>query len=1008
MFSKVYMRRAVGGLSAVLLSVLPTIAVAQPTQVAAGEAGSPGVSPRPDDPSTPPPSVTRRPGVKAPADEVDPELEGATDDTAGAVDDTAGAVDDTAGASDDTPPPPDPNAADASAAAEAAAKGFTGVRGTVVDAKTGEGLIEAQVQVVKGGKKATAITEVDGSFELELPPGEYELRVFTALYAGQRVKITVDAGTAEKVDVKLVPEEGSTEEVLVEAKIEKRTEAAQLQIRRRAVTVSDTISAQEISKTPDSSAGDAVKRVVSVTLIDGKYVALRGLEGRYVTTLLNGVVLPSPEPDRNAVPLDLFPTSLLSNLTVIKSYSAEFPGQFGGGTLLIETNSYPDDLEVKLSVGTSVSTTATGQEHLYQPSPGSSGFFGFDSGARALPSAVPTDRAVMGNASETESVGEAFRNEWSPEAETVWPNLTLGATVGNSNRFAGKRLGYLVSGSFRRGFTLREGVSRKTAVTDDGVTPTDDLRYQLGEQEATIGTLANVGFEIDRNNSIGLFGLYTHVGESTGLSSNGFSERENADIEVNRLQFVERALSFGQLTGFHRAPAAANLELRWQGNLATTARDELDSRDTTRVYDNVNQAYTFESQPGSGQRYFSFLDDLSYGGGADLTLPLSIFKLRAGATAQLTDRDFDGRRFRYRFVGDDPTVLQQPIEQMLGADNIGTAFRFQEDTLQEDVYEAGLDVYGGFGIAEAQLGSRLRAIGGLRFERSIQSLSNGTPLAVSGQVVDVERTDDDFLPTANLVYALTPQMNVRAAYSKTLVRPRFRELAPFLFFDYVRRRSISGNPNLLNTLIHNADLRWEWFTGDSGVFAVSGFYKRFQDPIEQVAANADQGDATFRNASSADLVGGEIEARTSLGILAPALRDLRVGANVAAMWSSVELAPGSELNTSQERPMYGQSPYVVNLNLEYANPKILDVNLLYNVIGKRITDVGVDRVPDTYEQPFHRLDIVASRRLGADLKLKLSVANLLSQDVELTQSNVVVSSYQPGVSFSLGLDWSPQ
>jgi TonB-dependent receptor len=1004
MFRTLYKSQAVVGISALLVSLLPATVTAQPTQVAAGDVGAAGVGPRPDDPSSPPPSVTRRPGVKAPADEVDPELEGATDDTAGAVDDTAGAVDDTAGAADDTTPPPaDPNAADASAADEAAAKGFTGVRGTVVDASTGEGLIEAQVQVVKGGKKATAITEVDGSFELELPPGEYELRVFTALYAGQRVKVTVDAGTAEKVDVKLAPEEGSTEEVVVEAQVEKRTEAAQLQVRRRAATVSDVISAQEISKTPDSSAGDAVKRVVSVTIIDDKYVVLRGLEGRYVTTLLNGVTLPSPEPDRNAVPLDLFPTALLSNLTVIKSYSAEYPGQFGGGALLIETNSYPASFEAKVSASISADSSTTLKSGLANQSGSSAGnFFGYDNGSRQLPDAVPTDGPVRNLTREqNEAIAESFDNTWAIQDRDSEPNFSLGGTVGNTHRLGGRKLGYLATLSFRRKLS-----SRTLSLTTQNLeAQQDDLSNDVTEQESTIGGLLNTGIELAPGHSINLFGLYTHVGEGASSRVTGFYYQASSDIDRYRLQFVERDLGFLQLSGSHRVPGAGRLELRWQGNASLTHRDELDSRDLAYLLS--AEGPTYYNNVGSGQRFFSNLRDQSYGGGLDASLPISRFKLRAGVTAQTSERDLDARRFRYVLRGGDPAVRSLPPDQIFSDENIGPVFRFDEETLQEDAYDASQDVYGVYATGEVELHEKVRAIAGIRAERARQQLQSGSSYAVAGNVATLDRENDDLFPTGAIVVSPRADMNVRLAYSYTLIRPRFREFAPFQYFDYVRNRSVAGNPLLQDSHIHNGDLRWEWFPGESEVFALSTFYKRFNDPIELVTLNPGL-DSQFKNAGGATLLGAEVEARASLSRLARALRDVKVGFNLAIMDSSVDLGPGSELLTSQERPMFGQSPYTVNFTLGYSRKSIGDFNLLYNVIGERITDVGIEGIPDIYEQPFHRLDFVAAKDLAGGLRMKASLTNLLNQRVEATQGELVAYGYKPGVGLSLGLEWAPR
>jgi outer membrane receptor protein involved in Fe transport len=905
-----------------------------------------------------------------------------------------------------TQPPVTPAAPDAPAAAapDAPPTVAQGLAGTVLD-DSGTPALGAEIKV--RGSAATAITDDQGRFTLELPPGTYQVDIVYASYKTATQSLTVVEQQLTEVAVTLaldVPDEV----IDISGTLDTRSAIAVLERRRKASSVSDLLSAEEISRTPDSSANDAMKRVVSVSVVDGKYVALRGLEGRYVTTILNGVQLPSTEPDRNAVPLDLFPTNLLANLTVYKSYTADLPAQFGGGTLSIETNTYPSSFEAKVGFSTSANTEATGQDGLVNPSgSGFTNFFGYDNGARGIPSLVPTDRAVRRiSPAETEAIGESFSTVWSARSETTAPNFGVNATVGDTIEVGKRNLGYLASGTLRRGFSGRTGNSARTALVGGELTETDTLANATGQAEATLGALLSVGYDLTKNDQISLLGLYTHVGEDLTSTAAGFSQSDSSNVELTRISFVERALSMTQLMGSHQLDrVATGLELRWQANVATTSRDELDTRDIVYTID-TNGVRAYKDQSGSGQRYWVFLDDLSYGGGVHGRLPLARVALRAGATAQLTDRDFDGRRFRYSFVGDDPDVRALPPEQMLSAAYVGEQFAIEESTFQEDAYQASLNILAGYTSAEIEATERLRFIAGVRYERAAQDLSNGSMYAISGQIADISSTDNDVLPAANLVFQPRPDMNVRAAYSYTLARPRFRELAPFLFFDYVRRRNISGNPELVTTRIHNADARWEWFPSIEEVYAVSAFYKRFNDPIEQVLSDSES-NATFDNAEGGNLIGVEFEARAGLGRLAHTLRHFRLGSNLALMRSRIELPADNLLLTSRERTMAGQSPFVVNLSVGYANPQVGEFNLLYNVIGERITDVGIQGLPDTYEQPLHRVDLVATRKLSSALKLKLTASNLLNQGVRFKQEDITVNSYDPGVSFGLGLDWTP-
>jgi TonB dependent receptor/Carboxypeptidase regulatory-like domain/TonB-dependent Receptor Plug Domain len=890
--------------------------------------------------------------------------------------------------------------------------GSMGVRGKITDAD-GYPLMAALVEVVDGGSDS-AQTDENGSFTLLLVPGTYTLQISFPLYDTRRVAVTVAPGQAAERALALSLSQSGTEVIEIVGKIDRGSEGAQLQLRKSAAVVSDVLSSAEIARTPDSSASDAVKRLPSVTLEDGKYVLIRGLGDRYVSVLLNGVILPSPEPDRQAVPLDLFPASMLSNLTVLKSYAAELPGIFGGGALRIDTHSYPVDFQLEIKGSTSADTASAFQD-IHGQAGGSLDFLGYDDGARRLPAAVPADMPVDLMAPEDqERVAESFANQWTVKDQGAIPNVNLGAELGDTVELGGKRLGYLGSLSFGHKMRAVENQTSKTHVAGEQLELRETLYGVLGVEEAGLSMLGNVGYALAPGHSVNAIAVYTHDGESISSLVSGYSETDAQNVEQTHLQFVERSLTFTQLTGSHRLPGARNLQIAWQGNASVTSREEPDTRDITyNVAGDGGRA--FKSQPGSGERFFSTLDQTSLGAGVDLELPLRGVLLRAGATAQRTEREFLGRSFRYRFdnvCGDQAVLMMDPTD-MFAPENIGPtddcshSFSLLENTTQSDGYAAALDVLGTYAAADVQVIEPLRVIAGARFEYSDQELLSGNRTAMTGEIDQMDRTDPALLPTANVVYALTRDMSLRAGYSYTLARPQFRDLAPFLYADPIERITREGNPDLVETRIHGADLRWEWFPAPLDVIALSGFYKRFRDPIEQIIYNT-AGSRTYANAASADVRGAELELRTSLGRVTPLLDQVRVGANLALMSSSIELRPEQQtLLTNRERPLQGQAPYVINMNASYDNPAIAEVTMLYNVIGASITDVGSQNLPDVYTAPFHRLDLVARRKLGDELRLKLTAANLLDAAVERTQGDLSIFRYKPGVSFSLGLEWAP-
>jgi outer membrane receptor protein involved in Fe transport len=915
---------------------------------------------------------------------------------------------DTSSAQPTDPQLPDADAAaleadDEAALAESEAAppaAFTGIRGQVVDAETKEPLIEATVKVVAGAD-AQVLTDLDGNYVLPLPPGKYDLRVFYDVYQGRRITgVEVREGKATQLSVALSGDAAAVQEVVVEARVDKRAEGAVLQERKRAAAVSDAISAQEIARTPDSSASDAVKRVVSATVVDGKYVLLRGLGGRYSSTLLNGAILPSPEPDEQAVPLDIFPTSLLANLNVVKSYTSDLPGTFAGGALLIETNSYPTELELKPRLSLSGDSETTFQDRRAYAGGGRE-WLGVDDGTRALPAGVPANASVNSlTPAQREQVAESFSNNWTLTRQRALPNLSVGASVGDTVRVGNRRLGYLGSFGYGRKETVQEAyVARLQAGDTGGLVERETANTTTGTQATSLNGLLSMGYQPSRDFELSLLSLFTRTGESRALFAQGL-DSFGQNYSSQRLQFVSRQLAFNQLRGFHRLPVAGDMELGWQANYSRVDRDEPDTRDI--VYDEQGDAPDrFRSDPGA-ERYYSALGEDSFGGGLDATLPLPGVRLKLGGMAQLSARDFTSRRFRFFYAGGNRDVLLQQPAELFSPENVGPYIGLDERTRPEDNYRGDLALYAGYATADVSLLEPLRVVAGLRYEVSTQQLEAGSayaPATGGGRLVD--QSYADFLPTLNLVYALGPSVNLRTGYSYTLARPTFRELAPFLYFDFARRRSVSGNPDLVETRIHNVDARAEWFPAESEVLAVSTFYKRFQNPIERVITNVFQNDVGFDNAEGAQAYGVELEARASLGRLASALAAFRAGANLTLVRSRIELGESASVQTSQERPLQGQSPYVLNLNLGYERPHSgTEIALLYNVYGRRISEVGIESIPDVYEQPFHRLDLAVSQKLGGASTLKLTATNLLDQRLVAEQGDLTLYEYRPGVAFS--------
>ncbi|HSI03326.1 MAG: TonB-dependent receptor [Myxococcota bacterium] len=888
--------------------------------------------------------------------------------------------------------------------AQPLAEGLGRLRGTVVDADSGEALIEAQVTVVE--LELRALTDIDGNYFVDIPPGTYSLRVFAEGKPARTFSnLIVNVAEVVRLDVALggQGEERTTvqNEIVVVGTADRATDAVQLVRRQKAATVSDSVSAETIARTPDSTAGEAVKRVVAATVQDNRYVLIRGLGGRYSAALLNGVPLPSPDPDVASVPLDLFPATLLANLTVSKTFNPDVPGNFAGGLLQIETREFPSEFTLRIRLGVSGDTATT-----FKDTPtydgGKLDFLGYDDGTRSLPDSVPRNRSIESlPRAEADAVGRDFQNVWTPKNRSALPNGGVAVVVGDTVSLAGKPLGYLASVNYGMKTTRRESVARRTDVT--GSVQTDERRFTTGIQSAQLGALGNLGWALSPTQRLTLVSFYTHssddIAETTLIEPNGESF-------VNRrtsLRFTERSLVFTQLLGEHLL--GDGVTLSWQLNVSNTQQKQPDTRDTVFQSTDTGDFVFVGASLGQADHFYADLGDWTYGGGADLAFAYPLGKVKVGTLIMATSRDFSSRRFRYEPTGSATSAdLTQSPEGLFARDNIGSILRFREVTNAADAYAADRAVFAGYALTDIVKLSPLRIIAGARYEYATQTIDTGNDFAIGR--THTTRNVGGLLPAANLVYALTDTMNLRAAYSYTLARPTFRELAPTVFFDYARGRSSSGDPNLRDTRIHNADLRWEMFPSGTEVLAAGAFYKSFNDPIEQVFATPAGDDITYVNTDGARALGVEIEARTSFKRFSPALAPYFAAANLSLIDSQVRLS-GTTEGTNRKRALQGQSPYVVNVELGGRFESTgTQLSALYNVFGKRISEVGVAGSPDAFEQPFHKLDLVITQRIAEHFVGKLAGSNLLAQDVRVKRGEVFIYRYTPGTAFSLTLEWA--
>jgi hypothetical protein len=912
------------------------------------------------------------------------------------------------------------------------------IAGRVVNPQ-GEPVVAAQVAVQ--GTALRTSTDVQGRYTLAgVPAGTHTVVAAALGYSSKTVTgVSVAAGATATLDLALTGEALQLEGFTVTAAAERGSTGALLSERRNAATVQDAIGAEQMSQAPDGDAAAVVRRVPGVSVVDGKYVYVRGLGERYGQTTLNGASLPSPIPDRKAVPLDIIPTSLLESVTTAKTYSPDQPGDYAGGLVQIETRAAPTERVLRASSSVGFVQGATGEQGLTY---GGGGILGFDDGSRGLPSGIARNAPVNGlpsdGAARERLVNDLTAAPWGPGDADVPFNGGFGLAYGDEVSVLGRPLGVVGTLSWSSSVSQPEDrADRFYAISGDEPVEQTDFAATATAREATLGALFNASMRINDTDRITGTVVYNRLAETEARTLAGTFESVPGGPYVDqfRVRYVENTLASTQLRGEHFLAGLGDLNLRWRMAYSFAGRLEPGTRTSIYTATQENEQRLFSvSRAESGLLFHQDLGDNAWNPGVDLKLPArflgSTATLGVGGSADLRDRSVYARRIR--LAPQSLSAADQGLTpaELFTAERIGSAsapFSLTEGTFAGDNYDADFRVWAGYAMLDMELLPRLRVSGGARVEAAEMNVTPTNPLnQVLQQYPSAALRNTDVLPGVNLTWQATADMNVRAAVSQTVARPQFRELAPYLYTDYFGGQTVVGNPYLERSRILNTDLRWELFLGSGSVVSVSGFYKRFDRPIEPLALILGSGPAlTYANADHADLYGTELELRGNLGRLAPALEEFSVNTNLTLVHSSVTagdasifsfekpLEPATITASSGSRPLFGQSPFVVNAGLTWDHAATgSTATLLYNRFGRRLDAFGGQALPDVYEEGRTQLDFTLEQELPRGIALKLSGTRLLGDEVRFTQSfpngdKVVTRQYDLGRAFSLGLSWEP-
>lgn len=885
--------------------------------------------------------------------------------------------------------------------------------GRILEGSSGSGLTDVAIQVV--GTGIGAMSGVDGRFTLSnVPAGTVTLLARRIGFAPKTVTgVQLAAGQTLEQNISLNPATVQLQTQTVTASRERGSVSDALDKQKRSTGIVTAITAEQIAKSPDGDAAQAVQRVSGVTVQDGKSVFVRGLGERYTTTSLNGARLPSPEPEKRYVPLDIFPTGLLQTITTAKTFTPDRNGDFGGAEVDIQTREFPARRAMTFSTTAGANLSAAGQDLRIAPRSGGE-WFGFGGAERNLPAALATPQSLsqLITRAQQNAAISGLRQVYTPQAQTGLPNGSMSASIGGQDPVFGQRIGYLVSANYSAAQEVRDGELEANPVpsNDGSVRAASTWNGSSAALSTLWGGLANFSTMLGGKSRLMLNNTYTRTADNTARVSTGPTfEYGGATVERTTLRFVAREIRSNQLRGEH---AFGRQNLDWTATSSGVRRDEPDRTDIARIQFGGAGSFLFPEEDSEGglRKTFGALQESNLVIAANYKIDFGSeaapFSLRFGAQRRSTDRTASNRQFNVLLQTGGLTTAQRAgsVESLFAPATLSptaNVWRLQ-NVAQDGEYTAAERLNAGYLMGEWPVTDRLRLIGGARIE---QTDINVTTQLANGTRIPAQLKNTDVLPSLVANFRVSETQALRVSASQTLARPEYRELSPFQFLDVIGSAITVGNQNLRRTLIQNFDAKWEWYPSAGEVFSIGGFYKNFDAPIERLdVATGGPQVITFANANSARNFGVELEARKNLASLASALDGLTVFGNVTLMRSNIDIGAGSSANTNAQRPMMGQAPYVVNAGGTWANTSgNVSATLLYSVVGRRITAAGAVPFPDIYEQPRNLVDLSLRAPLFSSLSLRVDARNLMDAPYRFTQGGFTRQEWRVGRQFSLGL-----
>ena len=936
------------------------------------------------------------------------------------------------------------------------------IRGTVVDDETGEPLFAANIGIL--GTTIGTAADFDGKFELSASPGTYKITIsFIGYNSLELTDVIVKSDEVNLLnDIRLSTNAVSLNTVTISAEVQRNTESALLTVKKRSPILMDAISSQSFKRSADGNAAAAAKRIPGVSIQGGKYVYIRGLGDRYTKTQLNSMDVPGLDPDRNSIQMDIFPTNIIDNIKILKSFSANLPADFTGGVVDIETKSFPDESFSNFSITTNFNLNSSFNNKYLSYQGSSTDFLGFDGGLRDLPVSVnevtePID--IIIDFDRMLTINNSFESNLLATKKMSLFDGSFSYSFGNQILLKDNKFGYVGAVSYKNSFDFYDNkIENRWEKSSDqqifNLVANKKTNGELGKNNISLSLMAGAGLKVN-NSSYKVNLLHLQNGETKAgkFFTQNFKSNVNV-VKTDVLDYSERSLSNILFEGKHTFNEN-NIIYNWKVSPTLSKIRDKDVRETPYevIINNLDTSYIIDpSNASRPTRTWRYLDELNFAISNNLLIKHSLFsrdaKFNAGLYYTYKERDFNVIKYTLNASGiitnDQFTGNPNELLTTLAiTNNNSTGFYHSGGEQISNKYNGIQLTVAPYFSEEFFISSKFKSILGLRVEYYNQYYTGENQ---ENEVYNNVRVIDDlgFYPNFNLIYELSKQQKFRTAIFKTTARPSFKEKSLAQIYDAITGTTFNGNINLVPTDINNFDFRYEIYGEKTNSATISLFYKDLKNAIELAKFKSDEDNIQPVNAESSNIKGIEFEFKSEIKFISDLVNSFNLNFNTSFISSRTyifgdelsskldNLRDGESLNDNNDfqerffnllgiqdnseyyRVMQGQAPYLVNVGLSYTNNEnYLQCGMYYNVQGKTLSVVSINREPDIYSSPFHSLNLNLSKKFGNknQIKVNLGAKNILNSKKEmLTDSfkaiDEIYSSYDPGREFFIKLSYN--